>query len=67
MDLKDLKDLTESTQAEHPDWRRGQTAFNVVYQYEPNIANRIRATAADPFHNEARLPLFWQRVGDLLA
>jgi hypothetical protein len=67
MDLKELKDLAKTAQAEHPHWRPGQAAFNVVYRYEPAIADQIRTTTADPFHATSRLPLFWQRVEELLA
>jgi hypothetical protein len=67
MDLKELKDLAKTAQAEHPHWRPGQAAFNVVYRYEPAIADQIRTTTADPFHVTTRLPAFWRRVEELLT
>lgn len=35
---------------EHPEWRHGQTAFNVLYRLNPELATRIRGTGMDPFY-----------------
>lgn len=37
-------------QAQHPEWRRGQTEFNVLETVRPELANLIRATGIDPFY-----------------
>jgi hypothetical protein len=50
----------------YPDeWRRGQTAFNFVFDTYPDIANELRATEFDPFYNDSRLPAFWEQVEKL--
>lgn len=40
------------------DWRRGQTAFNLLAQARPRIAAVVPAEA-DPFYLDERLPAFW--------
>lgn len=39
-------------------WRRGQAYFNVLYDVKPNLADKVRGTLLDPFHNDARIPDF---------
>ncbi len=36
--------------AKNPNWRFGQTAFNVLYQVRPDLSERVRGTDIDPFH-----------------
>jgi hypothetical protein len=45
-----------------PLWRLGQTAFNVLYEVAPDLADEIRATELDPFYLDDRLPAFYQWV-----
>jgi hypothetical protein len=42
----------------HPEWRVGQTFFNVLYDLRPDCANAIRGTALDPFHRDRVLASF---------
>ena len=35
---------------DHPNWRSGQTAFNVLYDMYPTLADSIRCTEADPYY-----------------
>ena len=44
------------------DWRMGQWLFNELYTYRPDIADKIRGTAADPFHNDENIGPFWNTV-----
>jgi hypothetical protein len=46
----------------HPEWRVGQRFFNVLHDMDPELANMIRGTLADPFYNENRIPLFEQAL-----
>lgn len=46
----------------HPQQRRGQAHFNVLYIGHPSIANMIRGTEVDPFHDNARLVDFLESV-----
>ena len=34
----------------HPEWRWGQTLFNVLCEYRPEIAEKLRGGPIDPFH-----------------
>jgi hypothetical protein len=46
------------TDSSRPDWRLGQTYFNVLHQVRPHLAEQVRATDLDPFHTDDRIPAF---------
>lgn len=55
---------------EHPEWRLGQTYFNVLHDCNPKLANRIRGGAVDPFYKDELVPKFidfvherWKKEG----
>lgn len=51
----------------HPpvrNWRRGQTAFNLLYQERPGIADAVRGGPLDPFHVDDRMDDFWTFVAE---
>lgn len=41
-----------------PDWRAGQYAFNALLDVRPDLTERVRGTALDPFHRDDLLPAF---------
>ena len=45
---------------ENPDWRLGQSYFNVLTEVRPGLAERVRGRAVDPFN-------FVFRIADFLA
>lgn len=45
-----------------PYWRKGQAAFNVLWEVRPDIANEVHTTKLDPFHRDDRLPEFYEFV-----
>jgi len=47
-----------SAQADYPDWRPGQVAFNILCHVAPDLAERVRGTENDPFNISSRLPAF---------
>lgn len=51
-----------ATLAVNSNWRYGQTCFNVLYEYAPDLANSIRGTELDPFHDDRRVPEFLTKV-----
>jgi hypothetical protein len=53
-------------QERNPEWRWGQTLFNVLYMHYPEVANKIRATKYDCFHVDERVPEFKKRAIELL-
>lgn len=36
--------------------RPGQWAFNLLYKVRPDLAEEIRTSVLDPFHDDSRLP-----------
>lgn len=50
--LSEYDKAVQAARAEHPEWRNGQTLFNVLYDLEPDLANEVRATELDPFYND---------------
>jgi hypothetical protein len=46
----------------HPEQRYGQALFNALYEVAPDLANEIRATARDPFHDQSRVAAFTEYV-----
>lgn len=38
--------------------RRGQRAFNVLFEHNPHLANRVRGTKNDPFYRDEALDDF---------
>ena len=34
----------------NPAWRSGQAYFNTLYQFRPDLSEKIRGTRLDPFH-----------------
>lgn len=48
--LKTLEFDVAIARNNYPSWRLGQTYFNVLYQYYPELADSIRSTEYDPFY-----------------
>ncbi len=42
--------------------RRGQMFFNVLAFTRPDLAEPVRGTALDPFHDDSRIPDFLRHV-----
>lgn len=49
--------------AVHQRW--GQAHYNALYAVDPEIANAILGTDADPFHDDNNLPAFFARVAEM--
>lgn len=67
MGVEGLKHWTDVMHQACPGWRLGQTAFNVVYDIHPDVANKIRTSPLDPFNDDEVLDAFWAKVGELLT
>lgn len=46
------------------DQRRGQMFFNVLADARPDLAEQVRGTTLDPFHDNSRIPDFLRHVED---
>jgi hypothetical protein len=42
--------------------RKGQAAFNALYQLDTLVADMIRGSQFDPFYRDERIPAFMQEV-----
>lgn len=62
--LVEYKAYVAEEQARHPEWRSGQTHFNVLYAYMPELADWVRGTFIDPFYDNAKLPVFMDNIVD---
>lgn len=40
----------------HPEWRWGQTLFNVLHTVRPDLSERVRGTLFDPFYSMGNGP-----------
>lgn len=45
-------------QRRHPEWRRGQTAYNVLRRLRPDLVDEVLFTPLDPFSQDERLEAF---------
>ena len=52
IELHDILLLADRFQKEHTIWRPGQCLFNAIYTINSQIANELRGTKLDPFHND---------------
>lgn len=60
MTFGDYCTLVAKTSHEQRTWRIGQTAFNVLADVRPDLAERVRGTNLDPFHVTQRVPKFYE-------
>jgi hypothetical protein len=45
-----------------PDWRLGQTYFEVLKEQHPTLAAELSGTPWDPYDDDRRLPFFLETV-----
>lgn len=62
-----INELTINVQQRNtkfPEWRLGQTYFNVLYELRPDIADKIRGqlSTCDCFYNDKLIPNFLDAV-----
>jgi hypothetical protein len=48
----------EATHLEKPEWRLGQTMFNVLFEMRRDLAHLVIGTEMDPFHRDERVEAF---------
>ncbi len=64
--LEEVTHLAYTMRAEHPGWREGQCFFNALHTLRPDLANKIRGTRMDPFHDTTVTVEFFGFVNDAL-
>lgn len=50
----------------YPFLRIGQCMFNILFEYDPKVANEIRATKFDPFYQDSRIEEFKNKLKEIL-
>ena len=61
-----VREYTHATER-HPSWRRGQAAFNTLSSLHPDLAEKVRGTAIDPFYRDEIGTRFWAFVSEALG
>ena len=59
MSFEEYEAAVEYAHGQHPEWRRGQTAFNVLMVNRPDLSETVRATSLDPFHDDGKIEAFF--------
>lgn len=54
--VEDYQAAVHAALKQHPHWRIGQAHFNVLSDMRPDLAELVRGSALDPFHNDGRVP-----------
>lgn len=62
MTFQEYKDAVEYAREHNPNWRIGQSAFNVLMINRPDLSEQVRGRTIDPFHDGAVLPEFYDWV-----
>lgn len=60
--LNEVKAMVAETRELYPEWRLGQTYFNVLYEYSPELADWVRGTYIDPFYDDSKVPVFLDNI-----
>jgi len=62
--IEEYKERVSYNFMANPKWRLGQTYFNTLYDMNPDLANHIRGSNIDPFHNDSLIEDFESYVKD---
>jgi hypothetical protein len=55
MTFNHFEAAVKRAQRRHPEWRIGQTAFNVLWRQRRDIAEGVWSTPLDPFYDDRKL------------
>lgn len=47
---------------DHPEQRNGQAMFNALHEFDPELADTIRGTDADPFYDNLKVEAFVGKI-----
>lgn len=62
--FNDYLAMVSSAKVDHPEWRMGQTYFNVLYITHPAFADSFRSGKFDPFYLDDRIGSFLKLVSE---
>ncbi len=55
---EDMLRVVDSVMELQPEWRRGQTVFNLLVQLYPDDAEVVRGSSLDMFYNDENIEKF---------
>ena len=64
MRIAEYLKIVRTVHARTDDWRLGQTYFNVLTEARPELAEKVRGSMVDPFHNDAHIGEFLVFISD---
>lgn len=64
VDINKLIKIVDETRSQCPEWRYGQTVFNVAYQLYPEATDRLRGTEYDCFYNDKKVNSFLEKLSE---
>lgn len=59
--------LVADKMRQNPNWRFGQTVFNVCHKMYPECVNMLRATEYDCFYDNRKVAVFLDKVWNLFV
>jgi hypothetical protein len=62
MDWTEYLRLVYRALLDNPEWRVGQTFYNVLAQHRPDLAAEVDCTDLDPFYDDSRLTRFRDHI-----
>lgn len=62
--LQAYDDAVDSTRNANPDWRLGQTMYNVLAEMRPDLANQVNGADLDPFHRDSVIEALREWLAD---
>lgn len=64
MSMAEYLRIVATVSARTADWRAGQTYFNVLTEVKPALAEKVRGSMVDPFHQDSRIADFLVFISD---
>lgn len=55
MTYEEFLEVAIYAKGQHSAWRMGQTIFNTLWEYRPDLAKQIQGTGYDPFYREVSI------------
>lgn len=59
IDFPALEARARELRRQNPNYRWGQALFNALYDINPELADHVRGTGADPFYDNSKINHFY--------
>lgn len=64
MSISEYLRIVATVRGRTPDWRAGQTYYNVLTEARPELAEKVRGSSIDPFYQDERIADFLVFISD---